>query len=121
MHLRPSSSGWRKTPSPWRRHSGSSSGKRMPWCAYDTSPGVGMCPLPIRPTAEIVCCGAQKGRVVASAVRAPVRPATRWMHVVPRASTRVIAGKIVVSCRTRILVKILRYRDRHNFTFHLVA
>jgi hypothetical protein len=32
-----------------------------------------------------------------NAVRAPVRPATRWMQVVSRASGRGIAGRMVVS------------------------
>jgi hypothetical protein len=34
-------------------------------------------PPPISPTSEMVWCGARKGRLVTSAVRAPVRPATR--------------------------------------------
>jgi hypothetical protein len=41
--------------------------------------------------------GARKGRVVTEAVRAPVRPATRWMRVVSRASGSVMAGRMVVS------------------------
>jgi hypothetical protein len=44
----------RSTPSTWRRNSGSSSRKSMPWCASDTSPGLGRCPPPISPTAELV-------------------------------------------------------------------
>jgi hypothetical protein len=52
---------------------------------------------PISPTAEIVWCGARQGRVVTHAVRSPVRPATRWMRVVSRASGRVMAGRMVVS------------------------
>jgi hypothetical protein len=36
------------------------------------------------------------------AVRAPVRPATRWMRVVSMASARVIAGRMVVSRRASI-------------------
>jgi hypothetical protein len=39
---------------------------------------------PIRPTSEIVWCGARQGRVVTNAVRSPVRPATRGMRVVSR-------------------------------------
>jgi hypothetical protein len=46
--------------------------------------------------------GARKGRVVTTAVQAPVRPATRWMRVVSRASGRAIAGRIVVSRRASI-------------------
>jgi hypothetical protein len=49
-----SSSGWRKTSRTCRRNSGRSSRKSMPWCASDTSPGMGRCPPPIRPTSEIV-------------------------------------------------------------------
>jgi hypothetical protein len=37
------------------------------------------------------------GRVVTRAVRAPVRPATRWRRVVSMASARVSAGKMVVN------------------------
>jgi len=40
--------------------------------------------------------GARKGRVVTRAVRAPVRPATRWMRVVSRSSATVIACRLVV-------------------------
>jgi hypothetical protein len=39
-----SARGWRKTARTWRRHSGSSSRKRTPWWASDTSPGIGTCP-----------------------------------------------------------------------------
>jgi hypothetical protein len=41
--------------------------------------------------------GARNGRVVTSAVRSPVRPATRWRLVVSSASTSVMARRIVVS------------------------
>jgi hypothetical protein len=44
-------------------------------------------------------CGVRQGRAVTSAVRAPVRPATRWTRVVSRASARVIGGSIVVRRR----------------------
>jgi hypothetical protein len=49
-------------------------------------------------------CGgrARHGRVVTSAVRSPVRPATLWMRVVSMASARVIAGRMVVSQRASI-------------------
>ena len=43
-----------------------------------------------------------EGTTVATAARAPMRPATRWMHVVSRASARVIAGKMVVSRRASL-------------------
>jgi hypothetical protein len=46
--------------------------------------------------------GARNGRVVTKAVRSPVRPATRWMRVVSRASGRVISGRMVVSRRASI-------------------
>jgi hypothetical protein len=46
--------------------------------------------------------GAQHGRVVPKAVRAPVRPATRWMRVVSRASSRVVGGRMVVSRRANL-------------------
>jgi hypothetical protein len=46
-------------------------------CASDTSPGHGTCPPPFRPASDMVWCGTRHGRVVTSAVRAPVRPATR--------------------------------------------
>jgi hypothetical protein len=48
------SNGCRSTSSTCRLHSGSSSRKRAPWWARDTSPGVGTWPPPISPTAEIV-------------------------------------------------------------------
>ena len=69
---------------PMRRHSGSSSSKSTPWCARDTSLGVGTWPPPINPTAELVWCGMRHGRVVATAIRSPVRPATQWRRVVSR-------------------------------------
>jgi hypothetical protein len=46
--------------------------------------------------------GARHGRVVTTVVRAPVRPATRCIRVVSRASARRIAGNIVVSRRASI-------------------
>jgi hypothetical protein len=49
---------------------------------------------PISLTSEMVWCGARHGRVVTTAVRSPVRPATRWMRVVSIASARVV----VVEC-----------------------
>jgi hypothetical protein len=57
---------------------------------------------PISPTSEIVWCGARQGRVVTHARRSPVRPATRWMRVVSRASGRVITGRIVVRRRASL-------------------
>jgi hypothetical protein len=49
----PSSSGRHSTSSTWRRNSGSSSKKRTPWCARDTSPGIGTWPPLISPTSEM--------------------------------------------------------------------
>jgi hypothetical protein len=46
--------------------------------------------------------GARHGRVVTTAVRAPVRPATLWIPVVSIASARRIAGRMVVSRRASI-------------------
>jgi hypothetical protein len=43
-----------------------------------------------------------EGTTVATAARAPMRPATRWMHVVSRASVRLTAGRMVVSRRASI-------------------
>jgi hypothetical protein len=54
--------------------------------------------------------GARHGRVVTMAVRAPVRPTTRWMRVVSRASARVIAGRMVVSRRASLDVPAPRGR-----------
>jgi hypothetical protein len=46
--------------------------------------------------------GARPERVVTKAVRALVRPATRWMQVVSRASGSVMASRMVVSRRARL-------------------
>jgi hypothetical protein len=51
-------------------------------------------PAPIRPASAIVWVGARHRRVVTTAGRAPVRPATRGRRVVARAAARVIAGRI---------------------------
>jgi hypothetical protein len=50
----PFSRGWRRTSRTWRVHSGRSSRKSVPWCASDTSPGIGSCQPPISPTSEMV-------------------------------------------------------------------
>jgi hypothetical protein len=42
-----------------------------------------------------------EGTTVATAARAPMRPATRWMHVVSRVSVRLTAGRMVVSRRSQ--------------------
>jgi hypothetical protein len=77
LYMMPFSRGYRKTSRTWRLNSGSSSKNKTPWCASDTSLGTGTWPPPIRPTSEMVWCGARQGRVVTTAVRPPVRPATR--------------------------------------------
>ncbi len=47
----------------------------------------------------MVWWGARNDRVVTTAVRPPMRPATRWMRVVSSASARRIAGRMVVRRR----------------------
>jgi hypothetical protein len=54
----------------WHPNSGRASRQRTPWWASDTSPGIGTWPPPIRPTSEIVWCGARQGRVVTHAAGA---------------------------------------------------
>lgn len=58
------SSGWRKTSRLWRWHSGRSSTNRMPWCARDTSAGMGSWSPPFKPTSEMVWWGVQHGLAV---------------------------------------------------------
>jgi hypothetical protein len=70
------SSGCRKTSKTWRRRSCRASSKRTPWCAADTSLGIGSGPPPISPASEMVWWGARHGREVTNAMRLPVRPAT---------------------------------------------
>jgi hypothetical protein len=53
--------------------------------------------------------GARHGRAVTKAVRAPVKPATRWMRVVSMASASVIAGRMVASWCTGIIARISYY------------
>ena len=69
--------GWRRTSRRWRLNSGTSSSKRIPWCARDPSPGLDTWPPLIRLTSAMLWWGARKGRVMTSAMRAPVRPAMR--------------------------------------------
>jgi hypothetical protein len=66
---------------------------RMLWCPSDRLPGIGMWPPPISPASEMVWWGARNGRVVTKAVRSPVRPATRWIRVVSRASARDLSNE----------------------------
>jgi hypothetical protein len=41
-------------------------------------------------------CGARSGQVITTAVRSPVRPATRWMRVVSMALARVMVSPSIV-------------------------
>jgi hypothetical protein len=82
--------------------SGRSANHRMSWCASDTSPGLGTWPPPIKPTAAMVWWGARHDRVVTTAVRPLVRPATRWRRVVARAAARRSAGRRVARRRASL-------------------
>ena len=62
FYVRLSSSGCRKTSRTWRRNSGNSSRKSTPWCARDTSPGLGTWPPPISSASERVWWGVRYGR-----------------------------------------------------------
>src|SRR5687767_4672078 len=71
--------------------------------------------------------GARHGRVVTTAVRRPVRPATRGMRVVAMASARVISGRIVVRRRASLDVpapggprssRTLGAERRHEFPLY---
>jgi hypothetical protein len=64
MNVTLSSSGCRNTSSPCLMPSGRSSRNKMPWCASDPSPGMGICPPPIKPTSEMVRCGVRHGYAV---------------------------------------------------------
>jgi hypothetical protein len=100
--LRPSSRGDWSTSSPYRVHAGRASRQSTPCCASDTSPGRGTAPPPMSPTSEMVWCGARHGRRGTTAGRAPVRPATRGLRAVSRASARRMAGSMGVSRRATI-------------------
>jgi hypothetical protein len=95
----PLPSGCRKTSRTWPRNSGRSSRQRTPRWARDTSAGSGTRPSTDQPRIRDGVMGARHGRIVTHAVRSPARPATRWMRVVSLASSRVIAGRMVVSRR----------------------
>jgi hypothetical protein len=57
------SRGWRSTSRTWGRKSGSSSKKRIPWCASDTSPGIGTWASPDEPhTGDGVMRGTKRAR-----------------------------------------------------------
>ena len=51
-----------------------------------------------------------------AAVPPPVRPATRWMQVLSRASARVMAGRMVVSRRASIDVPALGGRAGGDYS-----
>ena len=61
----PASSGWRRASSTLGRNSGSSSRKRTPRCASETSPGRGLEPPPTSAAMLAEWCGARNGRRVA--------------------------------------------------------
>ena len=69
-------------------NSGSSSRKRTPWWARETSPGRGLVPPPSRPASEMVWCGERNGRVARKPRRVSSRPATEWILVTSMASSR---------------------------------
>ena len=92
---RPSSSGWRSASSASRRNSVSSSRKRTPWCARETSPGRrNVDPPPSRPAIETEWCGARNGRDE-STPRSRRSPATECSCVASSASSRESSGRIV--------------------------
>jgi hypothetical protein len=125
--VRPSSSGCRQTSRTWRRNPGSSSRKRMPRCARDTSPGRGSWPAPITPTSEMVWWGIRKGRAVTTRVHPRVRPTTRGMWVVSRAAASRSAGRRVAKCRASLELPAPKvrgaggYRQNARMTFRLAS
>src|SRR5215813_10724574 len=60
-----------------------------------TSPGRGMLPPPTSPASEMVWCGERKGRAPMRPPSDGSSPATEWMRVVSRLSSKVIGGRIV--------------------------
>lgn len=62
MWMWPDSRGSRRTSSTRRSNSGNSSRNRMPRCASEISPGLGLLPPPTRATPEAVWCGERNGR-----------------------------------------------------------
>jgi len=95
MHTVPSSSGWRMTSRTLRGNSGNSSKNKTPLCASETSPGRGTAPPPINPASEMVWWGDRNGRTPTNPAPASSTPATLWILVVSRASSKVKGGRIV--------------------------
>src|SRR5436190_8949642 len=58
----PDSRGWRSISKTYRENSGSSSKKRTPWWARETSPGLGMVPPPTSDWAVAEWWGVRTGR-----------------------------------------------------------
>jgi hypothetical protein len=67
-----------------------------------TARQVASAPAPTQPHIRARMMEARHVRVMTTAVRSPVRPATLWIRVVSSASARVIAGRRVVSRRASL-------------------
>ena len=89
----PSSSGWRRVSRTSRWNSGSSSRKRMPLCARLISPGCSCAP-PASAAAEVVWCGARKGRESTMGRVRLVSPLTECISVVSSISSRLMSGRM---------------------------
>ena len=94
MVITPSSSGCLSVSSVLRSNSGSSSRNNTPLCASDISPGRGILPPPIRPTAEAVCDTLLNGRTVTIGFSRSSIPAIECIPVVSILSSNVIGGRI---------------------------
>lgn len=81
----------------------SSSRKRTPCVAKETSPGLGKLPPPMSPASEIVWCGERNGRLVTMALSSVSVPAMLCTLVVSTASSKLNSGRIVVSLRASMV------------------
>ena len=90
----PSSKGWRRDSVTRRLNSGSSSKNKTPLLARETSPGIGILPPPAKAGADIVWCGARKGRVVMRETSFGKSPEIECTFVVSIDSSKVISGKM---------------------------
>ena len=97
----PSSRIWRSASRLPRSNSGSSSRKRTPLWASETSPGRGGVPPPRRPALVAEWWGARKGRVRMRGVAGSRPPATLQIRVVSRASACESGGSRLGSTRAR--------------------
>ena len=93
MRTWPDSMGCRSVSSTLRLNSGSSSRKSTPRWARLISPGRGGLPPPMSPPAEIVWCGARKGRSVLTGWAPSSSPATEWTRVTSRDSASASGGR----------------------------